>query len=110
MSYLNTYDLAQASSFRNRLTAAIVNRAGIVITESMDGLGPQQHAKRYGLAVQVLSDPETAMLRFVWPVLANPTIAGKGLDSTDGEIDYQIAQVWDALAGVTAADRETPGA
>jgi len=110
MSYLNTYDLAQASSFRNRLVSAIVSSAGFIMSESMDGLGPQQHAKRHGLAMEVLNAPEHMVQRFIWPVLANTTIAQKGLDTSDGELNFQIATVWDSLAGVTAQDKVIPEA
>lgn len=106
MSYLNTYDLAQAASFRHRILAALVNRAGITITEPLGDMTPVHHDKRRGLAVETLNNPEGVVGRFVWPVLANPTIAGKGLDATDGELDYQIAQVWDSLSGVTTADQQ----
>jgi hypothetical protein len=65
-------------------------------------------SKRYLLASDVFRDPENGVRRFIWPVVANPAIAQVGLDATDGDLEYQVAVTWDAVAGVQASELEPP--
>lgn len=99
------YDVAQAPSFRNRLVACIVHTAGNVFAEASTENNIVDQKRRI-LADQAVTDPESVAQRFVWPMLSNPTIASKGIQSTDDDLEYQCAQVWDTVAGVTPGDRE----
>lgn len=105
MTYLNIYDLANAQGFRSRLTSTLGVAAGALVTTPKP---PDQtaavYAKRYALAQNVLRDPAAIVPAFVWAVVANTTIAQKGLDSTDDELLFQTMSVWDVVAGVTPED------
>lgn len=105
MSYLNTSDLVRADSFRARVLVGLVNVAGTVLAENQTEMSTARAEKRTALANNVLRDPEPIVSAFIWPVVSNVTIAQKGLDSSDGELEYQITQVWDIVAGVTNADK-----
>lgn len=108
MSYLDTADLAYAASFRARVKVGLVNAAGAILEEDQDAMSPSQADKRNLLATNVLRDPDSIVSAFIWPILANVSIAASGLAATDGDLLYQITQVWDNVAGVTRNDREAP--
>lgn len=111
MSYISVADLADAASFRVRVKVAVVTAAANVVHEGTASLTPQQHDKRAVLARNILADPAKYGDLFVWPVVANPSIAASGLDSSDGDLAYQVSAVFDAMAGVTPQDLiSTPGA
>lgn len=91
---IETYDIAQASSFRHRLIACVVKTAGSVLNESDAPEG------RVALARAAVIDPNSIAERFIWPMLSNPTIAAAGIQATDGDLEFQCAQVWNVVAGV----------
>lgn len=102
--YIEVADLAEAASFRTRIKIAIVKAAVQVLAEAASAT-PEKTLKRHDLAIAVLSDPAGLAARFVWPIVANAAIAGAGLASPDGDLDFVVATVWDALAGVTIDDQ-----
>lgn len=102
MSY-TVNDLAVSPTIRSRILTTIVKVAGSVqIEQSAQPIA--RRTKRVEFARLVLTDPEQAVGRFVWPVLSNTTIVTAGFDVEDAALEYQVAQVWDSLSGVTAAD------
>lgn len=103
MSFIDISDLADASSFRRRLVPAVAKVAGQVMSETPSGKVTLDR-KRSDLAREALRNPVDVSERFVWSVLSNVTIAAAGLDSTDGDLEYQVNQSWSTIAGVTAAD------
>jgi len=108
VSFINTADLADSASFKARVKVTVATVAVSVWAEDATGMSEQRHDKRLALARAVLASPQQYADLFVWPVLANVTIAQAGLDATDGDLQYQVGQVWDAMAGVTAADLQPP--
>jgi len=107
MTYLNTADLADAASFRTRVKVAVVTAAANVVHEDPTGMSQSHADKRAVLARSILADPATYAALFVWPVVANVSIATSGLDSSDGDLAYQVSAVFDAMAGVTPQDLAT---
>ena len=103
MSYIETADLADASSFRRRLAPCVAQVAGTVVAEEQTGK-TQVDQKRNELARLALRDPVNVANSFVWGVLSNPVIAEAGIEAADGDIEYQVTQMWSTIAGVTAAD------
>ena len=103
MALIEMYDVAQAPSFRNRLIACIVKTAGVVFGED-PGDNNIVYQKRQTLATEAVTNPEAVAQRFVWPMLSNPSIASSGIEATDGDLEYQAAQVWNTVAGVTPGD------
>lgn len=108
MGYLETNDLAEATSFRNRLKIALVDVAGDVLAEDPTTTTQAASEKRVTLCNNVLRDPAAMVPAFVWPVLTNPEIASDGLDSTDEQLKDQVNTVWNTVAGVSAADLVEP--
>lgn len=104
MAYIDTADLAEAASFRTRVKVAVVTAAANVVHEDASAYSPERAAKRADLARRVLADPGPWAAQFVWPVIANPTIAANGLASPDGDLAYQVSAVFDAMAGVTPSE------
>lgn len=109
MSFLNIADLAEANSFKRRMHPAIAKVAGTILTSQPTGRY-NVDSKRQTLARQALRDPSSVATAFVWAVLSNPVIAEKGLDATDGELEYQITVSWNTIAGVTVSDEAEPAA
>lgn len=105
MGFLETADLAAATSFRMRLMACIVKVAGTVQDEDQSNMAGPHGSKRLDLASSVMLDPAAKAPAFIWPVLSNQTIAAAGLDAADGDLEYQVNQVWDHVAGVTRFDK-----
>lgn len=103
MALIEMYDIAQAPSFRNRLVACIVRTAGNVFIEAETDNNTVDQ-KRRNLADTALLNPEAVAQRFVWPMLSNASIAALGIEATDSDLEYQCAQVWNVVAGVTAGD------
>lgn len=100
---IHIHDVAVANSFRQRLTPAVATSAMTVLQESPDDK-PLVYKKRRELAQRALRNPEQVSNEFVWPVLANAAIAAAGISAPDGDILYQITQVWSTVAGVTTDD------
>lgn len=108
MAFLNTYDLAKAASFRPKVTIGMVKVAAQVAVEDTSAMSEGRATKRRALAELCLRQPEHQTDIFVWSVLANPVIAQAGLDASDGDVEYQVNQVFDSLAGVTNAELAPP--
>ena len=108
MSYIARADLAQAASFRTRVKMATVEVAGTILNEDISSFGQVQAMKRLDLAQRVLRDPDATVGGFVYPVVANTAIGNAGLDASDGDFQFVVATVWDAVAGVSIGDRENP--
>lgn len=104
-SYLNINELAASPTFRGRVQAALAVRAADVLTET--GKPPAQAEKRATLAQTVLSDPATRVNAFIWLVVTNSKVKSAGMDATDGDLEFVVAQAWDQVAGVTTADKTT---
>lgn len=108
MSFIATADLADAASFRTRVKVALVTAAANVVHEDASAYSAERAAKRAALASGILADPAPWAARFVWPVVANTTIAAAGLDAPDGDLLFQIGAVFDAMAGVSPSEMGTP--
>lgn len=108
MAFLHMYDLAKSSTFRTRVMITAVSYAAAVIVEAQGEREDAHQSKRYLLAQRVLSQPESMIDSFIWGMVANSTIAQNGLDSTDGDLLFQMTQIWDSVAGVSATDKLPP--
>lgn len=107
MSFLTAADLAEARTFRTKVMVAVVNAAAAVVHEDTSGYSANRTEKRALLARNILNDPHRYGDLFVWPVVANQTIAAAGLDSPDGDIFFQVSASFDAMAGVTPQEMST---
>lgn len=104
MSFLGINDLAHADSFRTRVMVGMVRVAGAVLAEPQGTLSDTAYAKRTQYAAQVLRSPSSLVDTFVWPVLADETIATQGLDADDTAIEAQISKMWDSLSAIAPSN------
>lgn len=89
IAYLSNYE-----PFTNRVEAAVVQAAISIGNEADDG--SQYETLRRALATNVLQHPTQYTYLFNGPVAANAVITN---DSTDSDLQFTVASVWDAIAG-----------
>ncbi|WP_146060467.1 hypothetical protein [Amycolatopsis sp. CA-128772] len=100
---MDIHDLAQNPAFVRRVTASAVFAAVQVGGEEYDG--SQYRIMRRALARNVVTDPETWGAVFAWGAAANPVIE---IESVDGDIQYTVNSLWDAVAGAYQATSTAP--
>lgn len=94
MALIDVADLASWPPFVRRVTAASVVAAVDVGAEAFDG--SNYRLQRRALVKHVLEDPMLWGGRFAFAVARNPAI---NVASTDGDIQFTVNSVWDAMAG-----------
>lgn len=89
-------DLAVHPRFIRLVQAAITKAAVAVGNEAIDDTPRSLH--RHSLAQRVLdgSDDDAQARRFAWALAADSAIT---LSSSDGDLEWTVASVWDAIAG-----------
>lgn len=99
MTQLERYLLATSNDpFAHRIMISIM-KAGVFIAPNA---GNEANRKRSALAVGVLTRPDDFVRRFALAVAA---VADDEDDLTQDSVVYdKVAGVWDAMAGVAAAD------
>jgi hypothetical protein len=90
-------ELAELESFRRRIRAAMIPAAKDVAAEAVDPNDPQRSQQRRGLALNVFGDIAKYTAVFSILVATNPVITS---GSNDGDIQFTVNSVWDAVAGV----------
>ena len=70
-------NLAQETTFINRVKAAMVTAGISIAAEGTTGLTSTVYQKRHQLAVAVLNAPDVYVSRFAWAAATNSTIAGE---------------------------------
>jgi hypothetical protein len=105
MAFMEIADLAESKGLRRRITVCIVQAAATVLTTPKGAMTDAWYSKRTQYAVDVTRDPESISIAFVWPILADATLANKGLSMTDQEMLDRVLLVWDYVAGVNDLDK-----
>lgn len=103
MAYLDQAALARNEDFINRVRVAACKAAIDIASEGYGGEGQPtaaQHNLRIDFARTVLRDPEPWAIKLTWGCVANPVISA---DSIDSDLDFQVASMWNAYAGVVPA-------
>ena len=96
MTYIQQYALMESPEFRGRVMLASLAAARNILSEVND---TKEGRQRKQLARAILTNPEQFLQLFLLPVIANPTIGALApLDSTDSDLDYVIASVWNETA------------
>lgn len=93
-------DTAEHPRFVRRVMATAVKAAISVGNEAPDAANPERSTARRALAINVLNAPEAYAARFAYAMATNATIT---VDSIDGDLDWTISTVWDAIAGAPQA-------
>lgn len=107
MTYANSATLVASDSFKSRVGFSVLNAAISIMNEAPDDTKPARGAKRISLAWQQITALEPSAV-FVRLCAANPAIASAGDDAPDGDIDFVVSSVWDAVAGVTYIEVNPP--
>lgn len=92
----DAFVLARLDSFRERVEAAVVKAAVDVAAEAAD---PSERSRlRRALSARVLENREGIdyASRFALAVAVNPVITKQ---SVDGDIQFTVNSIWDAMAG-----------
>lgn len=105
---LATWQLINDQDFRGRIAVSIFKASENILNE-----GGDPEAPRAWLAEQVKIDPSMRIDWFVWKVSSNSSIATQAVDGQgnvpDGDVDYVVASVWDAVAIDRASKAEPMG-
>lgn len=99
MSYADRAALAAHPGFRDRVRVAAVVTAVNVAAETPNA-DQRVASLRKTLATNTLGDPIGATDKFTWAVLTNATVGANGLAATDGDLEFTVSSIWNALAGV----------
>lgn len=94
MAFIDQWTLANDATFQHRVQVATVKSAIAVLNEAVNTAG---HVDRFRFARDVVGNPDAITARMALAVVTNPAINGS---STDGDIEFTVNSVWDALSGV----------
>lgn len=97
-TFLESANLAQYPPFRLRVRMAMLKTAVNVAAEAATA-DPDVDAARASLATRVLNAPAAFEDPFTWTVLTNATVADAGMDAPDGDLEFTVSSVWNAIAG-----------
>jgi hypothetical protein len=101
MAFVDQYALATDATFSQRVQVAMMTAAVQVSAEAL-GADETVYDKRQQLAVRVLQSGGASTLQwFIWAVITNAVVTDA---STDSDLQFTVDSVWDAVAGVRAAD------
>jgi hypothetical protein len=103
VAFTDQATLADDPAFRGRVRIAVATAAVQVMGEDKTAYSDVHFGKRQALAYEVLRSAASGICleMFVWATVQNAAITGSSLDS---DIQYQVNQVWDDLAGVRITD------
>ena len=99
MDFLGQIALAENGEFQARVRQAVIT-AAIAILADQPANTPQAidlHKKRTALASRILTDPLSSQRAWSYAIVSNVAING---DSTDGDIQWTVNAMWNAMAGV----------
>lgn len=99
MDFLGQIELAESGEFQARVRQAVVT-AAVQILADRPANTPQAialHGKRAALAHSTLIDPLAKQRAWAYAVAANVAISPA---SNDGDIQWTVNSMWDAMAGV----------
>ena len=94
MGFSEQHGLAQLPGFVERVKMAVVKSAIAVANEDPTTAG---HAARVRYAQAALANPESVARCMALGVASNPVVSDK---SVDGDIEFTVASMWNAYAGV----------
>ena len=99
MDFLGQIELAEDGAFQARVRQAVVTAAVQILADRPMNT-PQAialHGKRAALAHSTLVDPLSKQRAWAYAVASNVAISP---ESSDGDIQWTVNAMWDAMAGV----------
>jgi hypothetical protein len=97
MAYSGDDTLSSDAVFSGRVRMAMVKAAQNVASEARTVRNAVDQ-KRNALAVKVLNDPASQVVRFVHGAIVAGALVSA---STDAQIDTAVSAIWNGIAGVT---------
>ena len=94
MSFQDAFALADDVVFQSRVCIAATKTAVAIMSEAPTTPG---HQERGAYAVKVLASPEVEAMNISMAVVTNAAITA---DSNDGDIEFTVSSIWNAMAGV----------
>lgn len=98
MTFAEQIELAEDGLFQARVRQATITAAIAVMAETPTAETQAAHEKRTALALRILSEPTGTQRAWAYAVAANPAITA---ESSDGDLQWTVNSLWDAMAGVT---------
>ena len=92
-----TADLVSWPPFKRKVSAAMITAAVAIGNEAVSSPPTEAQRRRHALSANVLRDPGQWADNFAWAVAANVAVNHA---SNDGDIQFTVNSVWDAVAGV----------
>lgn len=96
----DTTDLVTWPPFKRKVAAAMISAAVAIGNEAVSSPPTETQRKRHALSANVLRDPAQWADNFAWAVASNVAIT---YTSNDGDIQFTVNSVWNAVAGVEPA-------
>lgn len=99
MDFLGQIELAESGEFQARVRQAVITAALQILADRPINT-PQAialHGKRAALAHAMLIDPLSKQRAWAYAVASNVAISK---DSTDGDLQWTVNSMWNAMAGV----------
>lgn len=99
MDFLGQIELAESGEFQARVRQATIT-AAVQILADRPANTPQAivlHGRRAALAHATLIDPLAKQRAWAYAVASNVAISP---DSNDGDVQWTVNAMWDAMAGV----------
>lgn len=104
MAFIDQAALARNEDFIKRVRVALCKACIAVCSEAYGGAGQPsaaQHNKRAEWGTATLRDPDPVAIQAAWGVTSNAAITAQ---STDSDIEFQVNSMFDAYAGIVAAE------
>lgn len=105
MAFADAANIATSPGFRNRLVAALQQRAHEVLADSSSSYSALQLARQTALDGWVAAD------RLVWQVASHPTVLDQGVQdgeakASDEQLAEAVASVWDSFSVIAHPEPE----
>jgi hypothetical protein len=97
MALIDLDTLAQNTDFKKKVKVAMVYAATNVSAETVDQNYLPYHNKRIDLSKNILNGPQNYVEPFSYACAARQTLTE---NSTDGDIQFTVNSLFDAMAGV----------
>lgn len=97
MAYVDQYDLTQDTIFKKKVRVAMFTAAVDVLGEDKGTMDFHEWSRRHQLGKRIFAESDAFLQQFLDAVTTNAAITSS---STDSDIQYQVNQVYNDVAGV----------
>ena len=101
MAFVDSYALANNSTFKEKVIVAMVKVAVQIVGEAVTVGDEIKHEKRHRLGVKILNDPSLMLMPFAYAIVSGGILV---TGSSDADIEFTVTSVFDDIAGVLITD------